>query len=59
MKQMNPCAADGAGAIPDTSDAANLANIAGGIVVMKRGTAAVSNAELLAAIDRSAGTKKS
>ena len=43
----------------DTSDAANLANIAGGIVVMKRGTAAVSNAELLAAIDRSAGTKKS
>jgi len=33
-----------------TADAAWLANFAGGIVVMKRGTATVSNAELLAAI---------
>ena len=35
-----------------TSDAARLANFAGGIVVMKRGTATVSNAELLAAIEK-------
>ena len=35
-----------------TADAAWLANLAGGIVVMKRGTATVSNAELLAAIDQ-------
>jgi rfaE bifunctional protein kinase chain/domain len=34
-----------------TVDAARLANFAGGIVVMKRGTATVSNAELLAAIE--------
>jgi rfaE bifunctional protein kinase chain/domain len=33
-------------------DAARLANYAGGIVVMKRGTATVSNAELAAAIRR-------
>jgi rfaE bifunctional protein kinase chain/domain len=32
------------------ADAARLANLAGGIVVMKRGTATVSSAELLAAI---------
>jgi rfaE bifunctional protein kinase chain/domain len=36
----------------DTSSAARLANFAGGIVVMKRGTATVSNKELLAAIDQ-------
>ena len=35
-----------------TADAARLANFAGGIVVMKRGTATVSNAELLAAIEK-------
>ncbi len=35
----------------DTADAAHLANFAGGIVVMKRGTATVSIKELLAAID--------
>ncbi len=38
----------------DTASAARLANIAGGIVVMKRGTATVSAKELLEAID--AGT---
>jgi D-glycero-beta-D-manno-heptose-7-phosphate kinase len=42
----------------DTATAALLANLAGGIVVMKRGTATVSNAELLAAIDQYAATKK-
>jgi D-glycero-beta-D-manno-heptose-7-phosphate kinase len=42
----------------DTASAARLANFAGGIVVMKRGTATVSNAELLAAIDQYAGMKK-
>jgi D-glycero-beta-D-manno-heptose-7-phosphate kinase len=42
-------AAIGAGA--DTVTAARIANIAGGIVVMKRGTATVSQKELLAAID--------
>ncbi|MFB3915893.1 MAG: bifunctional heptose 7-phosphate kinase/heptose 1-phosphate adenyltransferase [Terriglobales bacterium] len=36
----------------DTESAARLANFAGGIVVMKRGTATVSRAELLAAIDK-------
>jgi D-glycero-beta-D-manno-heptose-7-phosphate kinase len=35
----------------DTASAARLANYAGGIVVMKRGTATVSRDELLAAID--------
>jgi rfaE bifunctional protein kinase chain/domain len=38
----------------DTVTAARIANIAGGIVVMKRGTATVSQNELLAAIDRAA-----
>ena len=38
-----------------TGTAALLANLAGGIVVMKRGTATVSNAELLAAIDQFCG----
>ena len=36
-----------------TDDAAHLANYAGGIVVMKRGTATVTQRELLAAIDNS------
>ena len=40
----------------DTADAARLANFAGGIVVMKRGTATVSTKELLAAIDQYSGT---
>jgi rfaE bifunctional protein kinase chain/domain len=35
----------------DTADAAKLANLAGGIVVMKRGTATASAKELLAAVD--------
>jgi rfaE bifunctional protein kinase chain/domain len=35
-----------------TEEAAHLANYAGGIVVMKRGTATVSSAELLDAIDK-------
>jgi rfaE bifunctional protein kinase chain/domain len=35
----------------DPSDAARLANYAGGIVVMKRGTATVSRAELLAVLE--------
>jgi len=39
-----------AGADPRT--AARLANLAGGLVVMKRGTATVSAKELLAAIDQ-------
>jgi bifunctional ADP-heptose synthase (sugar kinase/adenylyltransferase) len=34
----------------DPVEAAKLANYAGGIVVMKRGTATVSRAELLAAL---------
>ena len=38
----------------DPESAARLANYAGGIVVMKRGTATVSQKELLAAIDRAA-----
>jgi len=37
----------------DTEDAAQLANYAGGIVVMKRGTATVSQSELLDAIEKS------
>ena len=36
-------------------EAAHLANIAGGLVVMKRGTATVTREELLAAIRRQAG----
>ncbi len=40
----------------DTADATRLANFAGGIVVMKRGTATVSNDELLTAIDRYSAT---
>jgi rfaE bifunctional protein kinase chain/domain len=43
----------------DTATAAQLANLAGGIVVMKRGTATVSGEELLAAIDEFAAAKKS
>jgi rfaE bifunctional protein kinase chain/domain len=43
-------AALAAGAEPE--DAAHLANYAGGIVVMKRGTATVSAAELTAAVER-------
>jgi rfaE bifunctional protein kinase chain/domain len=35
----------------DTASAARLANYAGGIVVMKRGTATVTHAELLAALE--------
>ncbi len=41
----------------DTSSAARLANFAGGIVVMKRGTATVSNLELQSAIDQYAAMK--
>jgi rfaE bifunctional protein kinase chain/domain len=40
----------------DTEDAAHLANYAGGIVVMKRGTATVSQQELLEAIEKSPPT---
>src|ERR1700686_2150037 len=36
----------------DTEEAAQLANYAGGIVVMKRGTATVSQQELLEAIEQ-------
>ena len=36
----------------DSEDAAQLANYAGGIVVMKRGTATVSQQELLEAIEK-------
>jgi bifunctional ADP-heptose synthase (sugar kinase/adenylyltransferase) len=36
-----------------TEDAAQLANYAGGIVVMKRGTATVSREELLRALEQS------
>ncbi len=35
-----------------TEEAAHLANYAGGIVVMKRGTATVSQQELLQALDK-------
>jgi rfaE bifunctional protein kinase chain/domain len=38
----------------DTEEAAHLANYAGGIVVMKRGTATVSRQELLEALDKAA-----
>jgi rfaE bifunctional protein kinase chain/domain len=38
----------------DTEEAAHLANYAGGIVVMKRGTATVSQQELLQALDQGA-----
>ena len=38
----------------DAEDAARLANYAGGIVVMKRGTATVSRKELLAALEQAA-----
>ncbi len=42
-----------------TEEAAHLANYAGGIVVMKRGTATVTQAELLAALERApAGTRQ-
>src|SRR5271166_2429265 len=40
----------------DAADATRLANFAGGIVVMKRGTATVSAKELLAAIDQYSAT---
>jgi bifunctional ADP-heptose synthase (sugar kinase/adenylyltransferase) len=36
-------------------EAAHIANIAGGLVVMKRGTATISRAELLETIRRDAG----
>jgi bifunctional ADP-heptose synthase (sugar kinase/adenylyltransferase) len=42
-----------------TEEAAHLANYAGGIVVMKRGTATVSQQELLGAIAQSAPTTRS
>jgi rfaE bifunctional protein kinase chain/domain len=42
----------------DTEEAAHLANYAGGIVVMKRGTATVSRDELLAAIEKSPPTTR-
>jgi len=38
----------------DTEEAAHLANYAGGIVVMKRGTATVTRQELLEALDKAA-----
>src|SRR5208283_797239 len=41
----------------DTASAARLANLAGGIVVMKRGTATVSSQELQSTIERYAATK--
>lgn len=43
----------------DAEDAARLANYAGGIVVMKRGTATVSQQELLDALENSAAGIKS
>jgi len=43
----------------DTPSAARLANLAGGIVVMKRGTATVSSTELLAAVEQFAAANKS
>ena len=46
----------GAGSWSRSVSAARLANFAGGIVVMKRGTATVSNKELLAAIDQYSAT---
>jgi D-glycero-beta-D-manno-heptose-7-phosphate kinase len=42
----------------DAVSAARLANIAGGIVVMKRGTATATSRELLGAIDESASSSK-
>jgi rfaE bifunctional protein kinase chain/domain len=42
----------------DAEDAARLANYAGGIVVMKRGTATVSRAELLAALESGAPSRR-
>jgi D-glycero-beta-D-manno-heptose-7-phosphate kinase len=42
-----------------TSEAAHLANYAGGIVVMKRGTATVSRRELLDALDKAPPTTRS
>jgi rfaE bifunctional protein kinase chain/domain len=50
-------AALGAGAT--SVEAAHLANYAGGIVVMKRGTATVSREELLSAIEQSAPAQRS
>jgi rfaE bifunctional protein kinase chain/domain len=41
----------------DTEEAAHLANYAGGIVVMKRGTATVSHQELLQALDQTPVTR--
>ncbi len=43
----------------DTASAALLANLAGGIVVMKRGTATVSGSELISAVDQFGAAKKS
>ncbi|HWZ83457.1 MAG TPA: PfkB family carbohydrate kinase [Terriglobales bacterium] len=43
----------------DTEEAAQLANYAGGIVVMKRGTATVSRQELLHALDQAAPVNRS
>jgi rfaE bifunctional protein kinase chain/domain len=43
----------------DTEEAAQLANYAGGIVVMKRGTATVSQQELLQALDQAAPVNRS
>ncbi len=40
------------------SDAANVANHAGGIVVMKKGTATVSFDELLASLEKTERTKQ-
>jgi rfaE bifunctional protein kinase chain/domain len=42
----------------DTAAAAQLANLAGGIVVMKRGTSTVSQNELLAAVEEYTAAKK-
>jgi rfaE bifunctional protein kinase chain/domain len=42
----------------DTEEAAQLANYAGGIVVMKRGTATVSGQELLKALDQAAPSSR-
>jgi rfaE bifunctional protein kinase chain/domain len=42
----------------DTEEAAQLANYAGGIVVMKRGTATVSGQELLRALDQAAPSSR-
>jgi rfaE bifunctional protein kinase chain/domain len=42
----------------NTEEAAHLANYAGGIVVMKRGTATVSQAELLSALEKSPPTSR-